>query len=277
RADWLWDHLPRLVPSSNGELYLTDLVGMAAAGGLSIAGVPATDPEEAIGINTRAHLAEAEAVLRRRINRRWMMEGVTIVDPERTYIEPGVTLGRDTTVLPDTHLRGDTSIGAECILGPGTIVRDSHIGDRCRVEVSVLEGARLDQDVHVGPFAHLRPGAQLGRGVHMGNFGEVKNSRLGPGVKMGHFSYVGDATIGSGTNIGAGTITCNFGRDGKKHQTEVGEGAFIGSDTLLVAPVRVGDRAATGAGSVVTRDVPSDALAVGMPARVIQKRPQTRG
>jgi bifunctional UDP-N-acetylglucosamine pyrophosphorylase/glucosamine-1-phosphate N-acetyltransferase len=136
----------------------------------------------------------------------------------------------------------------------------------------VVEGARLDDEVHVGPFAHLRPGAHLGRGVHMGNFGEVKNSHLGPGVKMGHFSYVGDAEIGAESNIGAGTITCNFSRDGKKNRTVVGRAVFIGSDSLLVAPVQIGDGAATGAGSVVTHDVPPGALAVGMPARVARSR-----
>ncbi|MBM2844467.1 MAG: UDP-N-acetylglucosamine pyrophosphorylase [Anaerolineales bacterium] len=134
----------------------------------------------------------------------------------------------------------------------------------------MVEGARLDDEVHVGPFAHLRPGAHLGRGVHMGNFGEVKNSHLGPGVKMGHFSYIGDAEIGGETNIGAGTITCNFSRDGKKNRTVVGQAVFLGSDSLLVAPVEIGDGAATGAGSVVTRDVPAGALAVGMPARVVR-------
>jgi bifunctional UDP-N-acetylglucosamine pyrophosphorylase/glucosamine-1-phosphate N-acetyltransferase len=145
------------------------------------------------------------------------------------------------------------------------------LGNECRVVASVVEGAILEDQVQIGPFARLRPGARLMRGVHMGNFGEVKNSTLGPGVKMGHFSYVGDATVGEGVNIGAGTITCNFGRDGKKHPTEIGAGAFIGSDTLLVAPVRIGEGAVTGAGSVVTRNVADHSLAVGAPARTIRK------
>lgn len=269
-ADWLWEHLPRLEESPSGEIYLTDLVGMAAQEGTPAATVAIDDADEVIGINTREHLAEAEAALRRRINRSWMLAGVTMIDPETTYIEPSVILEADVILFPNTHLHGATSVGRGTRLGPHTIVRDSVIGEACVVEASVIEGAFLDDEVHVGPFGHLRPGARLGRRVHMGNFGEVKNSVLGEGVKMGHFSYVGDAEIGAETNIGAGTITCNYARDGSKNRTEVGRRVFIGSDTLLVAPLRVGDDAATGAGSVVTRDVPDGYLAVGMPARSVR-------
>jgi len=270
RAEWLWATLPRLPLSPTGEYFLTDLVGLAVAAGERVAVVTTPDADEALGINTRVQLAEAEAALRRRVNAHWMLAGVTLTDPATTYIEPGVTLGPDTVVLPNTHLAGRTTVGAGCVLGPNTLVRDSAIGDRCEIECSVLEGATLAEDVSVGPFAHLRPGARLGRGVHLGNFGEVKNSTLGPGVKMGHFSYVGDATLGADVNIGAGTITCNF--DGvKKNPTVIGAGAFIGSDTLLVAPVTIGAGARTGAGAVVTKDVPPDTLAVGMPARAVRK------
>ncbi|MCC7358234.1 MAG: bifunctional UDP-N-acetylglucosamine diphosphorylase/glucosamine-1-phosphate N-acetyltransferase GlmU [Anaerolineales bacterium] len=273
RGGWLWEHLPRLPLSPKGEYYLTDLVGLAVAAGERVAVVQTDDPAEAIGINNRAQLAEAEAALRRRTNTHWMLAGVTLADPASTYIEPGVTLQPDTVILPNTHLQGATTVGAECVLGPNTIIRDSVIGDRCRVEASVVEGAALAEDVSVGPFAHLRKGARLERGAHMGNFGEVKNSTLGPGVKMGHFSYVGDATIAAEVNIGAGTITCNF--DGvKKNPTVIGAGAFIGSDTLLVAPVSIGAGARTGAGAVVTKDVPPDTLAVGVPARAIRKLKQ---
>ncbi|MBN1147138.1 MAG: bifunctional UDP-N-acetylglucosamine diphosphorylase/glucosamine-1-phosphate N-acetyltransferase GlmU [Anaerolineales bacterium] len=269
-AEWLWEALRRVQLSPKGEYYLTDIVSIAAQQGLSVQTLVADDPQEAIGINTRVHLAEAEAILRARINRQWMLAGVTMVDPNSVYIEVGVTIGQDTILWPNTYLQGDTVIGEACVLGPDTLIRDTRLGERCKVFASVLEGASVAEDVDIGPFAHLRKGARLERGVHMGNFGEVKNSYLGPGVKMGHFSYIGDATVGPGANIGAGTITCNF--DGqRKHATEIGAGVFIGSDTMLVAPVKIGDGARTGAGAVVTRDVPENTLAVGMPARSIRK------
>ena len=269
-ADWLWPALHRIPLSPKGEYYLTDLVGLAVADGLPVQALVAEDVTEMIGVNTRVHLAEAEALLRRRINQKWMLQGVTLINPEATYIEPGVTIGRDTLLWPGTYLRGNTTIGSGCELGPNTIIWDSQVGDSCTILASVLEGATLEDHVEVGPYARLRKGAHLASGVHMGNFGEVKNSYLGPGTKMGHFSYLGDATIGAEVNIGAGTITCNF--DGThKHPTEIGEGAFIGSDTMLVAPVKIGTGARTGAGAVVTRDVPPYSLAVGVPARTIRK------
>jgi len=269
-ADWLWDALPKVPLSPKGEYYLTDLVAVAVAEGVSVQACEIEDINETIGINNRVHLAEAEAELRRRINRHWMLEGVTLIDPSATYIEPGVTIGQDTVIYPNTYLQGESEIGDHCTIGPNTLIRDTRVGSRCRVLASVLEGALLEDEVEIGPFGHLRNGAHLARGVHMGNFGEVKNSYLGPGTKMGHFSYVGDATIGPDVNIGAGTITCNF--DGKKkNRTEIGEGAFIGSDTMLVAPVKIGAGARTGAGSVVTRDVEPDTLAVGVPARKIRR------
>jgi bifunctional UDP-N-acetylglucosamine pyrophosphorylase/glucosamine-1-phosphate N-acetyltransferase len=270
RGDWLWGALRRLPLSAKGEYYLTDLVAMAVAEAGEVGVVSTQDPEEVIGVNTREHLAEAETALRWRILRQWMLAGVTLQDPTSTYIGPEATLGADTVVLANTHLEGKTSVGTGCTLGPNTLIRDSVIGDGCAVEASVLEGARLDEQVEVGPFAHLRPGAHLMRGVHMGNFGEVKDSTLGPGTKMGHFSYVGDAQIGARVNIGAGTVTCNYDGE-KKHPTTIGEDAFVGSDTMLVAPVEVGKGARTGAGAVVTKNVPDDSVAVGVPARVIRK------
>jgi bifunctional UDP-N-acetylglucosamine pyrophosphorylase/glucosamine-1-phosphate N-acetyltransferase len=271
RAEWLWPALRRVRVSPKGEFYLTDLVEVAVQDDLPVLAWKTVDPDEAIGINTRVHLAEAEAVLRKRINHRWMLAGVTIVDPSTTYIEPGVTIGMDTTLWPNTYLRGNTSVGDGCSLGPDTILEDSRLGNHCRVLASYLESATLEDEVKMGPFCHLRPGAYLARGVKMGNFGEVKGSYLGEGVHMGHFSYIGDASIGAHTNIGAGTITCNY--DGKhKYKTEIGENAFIGSDTMLVAPVKIGKRARTGAGAVVTHDVADDETVIGVPARSYQKK-----
>ena len=271
RSLWLWDELSALKPSANGEYYLTDLIKSAYSQDEKIGVVTTNAVDEIIGINTRVHLAEAETALRTRINNRWMERGVTLIDPANTYIDSNVEIGLDTIVLPNTHLQGSTVVGSECTIGPNSTIRNSVINDRCKIESSVVEHATLGNDVDVGPFGHLRAGAHLDNGVHVGNFGEVKNSYLGPDVKMGHFSYVGDATIGARTNIGAGAITCNYGMDKNKHRTEIGEDVFIGSDTMLVAPLHIGSRVRTGAGSVVTKDLPDDSLAVGVPARIISR------
>lgn len=271
RNDWLWSHLPEIDLSAKGEYYLTDLVEIATAEGETVQAVRVSDPDELIGINNRVHLAQAARTLRLRINQEWMLSGVTITDPQRTYIEPGVTLGQDAVILPNTHLKGETSIGEGATIGPDTTVVDSRVAKGCQVESSTIEESTLEEGVDIGPYSHLRRGARLGPGVHIGNYCEIKDSTLGEGTKMGHFSYLGNAQIGKRVNIGAGTITCNY--DGKqKHVTTIEDGVFIGSDTMLVAPVRVGQGARTGAGSVVTKDVPPRSLAVGVPARVIRKQ-----
>jgi len=270
-AKWLWSALPKLKPSANkGELYLTDLLAIAVKQNKKIHSLELQDPTEAIGINTREHLAEAEYALRQRINRHWMLAGVTIQDPLTTYIESGVTLGQDTTILPNTMLLAGTQVGEDCIIGPNTSISHSRVGNGCHIQAAVVEHAVIENDVEIGPFAHLRKGAHLEDGVHMGNFGEIKNSRLAQGVKMGHFSYIGDATIGKNVNIGAGTITANY--DGtNKNPTVIEEGVFIGSDTMLVAPLHIGKGARTGAGAVVTKDVPPHTVVAGVPARAIRK------
>jgi bifunctional UDP-N-acetylglucosamine pyrophosphorylase/glucosamine-1-phosphate N-acetyltransferase len=270
-ADWLWSALPRLPVSPAGEYYLTGLVELASSDGLTIETLRVEDTQEALGVNDRLRLAEAEAIMRRRINATYMLAGVTIINPDQTYIEAGVQIGVDTTIWPNTYLRGKTVIGSGCTIGPNTIMQDCRVGNDCTILAAVMECAIVEDDVDMGPFAHLRKNAHLAKGVHMGNFGEVKNSYLGPGTKMGHFSYMGDATIGEDVNIGAGTITCNF--DGvHKNPTEIGDNAFIGSDTMLVAPVKIGEGAHTGAGAVVTHDVPPGETVVGVPARPLRKQ-----
>ena len=269
-AEWLWDSLHNIKISPKGEYFLTDTVELAVRAGLPVRAIKMDDFAETIGVNTRVHLAEAEAAMRRRINEGHMLNGVTLIDPATTYIEAQVQIAGDTVIWPGTYLFGKTVIGKNCQIGPNSHLRDTHIGNDCKVFMSVAESAILEDHVEMGPFARLRKGAYLSEGVHMGNFGEVKDSTLGRGVKMGHFSYIGNANIGAETNIGAGTITCNYDGE-KKHPTVIGENVFIGSDTMLVAPVTLGDGARTGAGSVVTKNVPADTLVVGIPARAIRK------
>jgi len=265
---WLWETLHALPRNAAGEYYLTDLIGIAGAQERVITTVSGTI-DETIGINDRVQLANAEHLLRKRILERHMYAGVTIVDPATTYIDDTVSLGMDTVILPGTMITGKTTIGEACRIGPNTTIDASHVGDRCIIRGSALEEAVLEDDVSMGPFSHCRSGAHLAHGVRMGNFGEVKNSYIGAETDMHHFSYLGDATVGEHVNIGAGTITANF--DGKeKHHTTIGEGASIGSDTILIAPVTVGEHAYTGSGTVVNRDVPPYALVVGVPARVLR-------
>lgn len=270
---WLQDRLAGIQPSTaNGEKYLTSLAPLAAQRGDRIGSVASDVPEEIFGVNDRVQLAQVEAVLRWQITERLMRSGVTVQEPGSVFIDADVAIGMDTIIRPNTSLSGKTVIGEGCEIGPNSIIQDSQIGDGCRVIASMLEGSTLENEVDVGPFSHLRPGAYLETGVHIGNYVEVKESRLGRGTLAGHFSYLGDCSIGAGTNIGAGSVTCNF--DGRnKHRTTIGEGAFIGCDTMLVAPVSVGDGAATGAGAVVTRDIPGNLLAVGVPAKIRGKSP----
>ncbi len=268
---WLWEHLPLLQPNGKKqEYYLTDLIGMAVAEECAIEAIGLQDVSEVIGINTRVHLAKAQAIMRERINVALMEAGVTIDNPATTYIHADVEIGVDTVVEPNTHIKGKTRIGTRCRIGANSMILDSQVGDDCEIVSSAVEGSILEYNVHVGPFAHLRAGTYLEHDVYIGNYAEVKNSRLEQAVHVGHFSYIGDAQVGARTNIGAGAITCNY--DGKKkHRTVIGEDSFIGSDTLLRAPVTVGARATTGAGSVVTKDIPPGSTAVGSPARVIKR------
>ena len=271
---WLDGSLAYVYPSPNGEKYLTALVGMGTAAGSRIDALPSEMPEEIFGVNDRVQLAQVEAIKRWQICEGWMRAGVTIQDPASVFIDAAVAIGQDTVIRPNTMLLGRTVIGEDCEIGPNSVVQNSRVGHRCRIIASMVEESTLEDEVDIGPFSHLRPAAHLERGVHIGNFVEVKESRLGAGTLAGHFSYLGDAAIGANVNIGAGAITCNYdGRD--KHRTTIGSGAFIGCDTMLVAPVTVAADAATGAGSVVTKDVPQGLLAVGVPARIRPRKPQT--
>jgi bifunctional UDP-N-acetylglucosamine pyrophosphorylase/glucosamine-1-phosphate N-acetyltransferase len=273
---WLWNALRQIGLSPKGEYYLTDIVKLVVKSGQKVNVLALEDEEEALGINNRIHLAEAEHIVRRRINEAWMLAGVTMLDPNLVYIEEGVKISKDTTLLPNTYLKGKTVVGERCMLGPNCIITDSQIGNDVEIGPALIEKAIVEDCVDMTTFCHLRSGAHLGKGVHMGNFGEVKDSYLASGVKMGHFSYIGNAKIGENVNIGAGTITCNF--DGVyKNATEIGENTFIGSDTMLVAPIKIGKNAKTGAGAVVTHDVADGEVVAGVPARPMKKKENSSG
>ena len=254
--------------NAQNEYYLTDVVPALRARGLNVAAYRG-QIQEVLGVNSRVQLAAVTEVLRRRTCELWMEQGVTIVDPATTYIDSSVTIGRDATIHPFTFLEGKTSVGEGAEVGPQVRVVDSEIHEQAVVTFAVIRSSSIGPEASVGPFASLRPGTRLERGARLGTFVESKQTTIGENSKANHLAYLGDAEIGRGVNVGAGTITCNW--DGqRKHPTVIEDEAYIGSDTMLVAPARVGKRAATGAGSVVRGDVPDGALAVGMPARILE-------
>jgi bifunctional UDP-N-acetylglucosamine pyrophosphorylase/glucosamine-1-phosphate N-acetyltransferase len=257
--------------NDQGELYLTDVLEIIGRRSRAVT-YRLKNPEEANLVNDRSQLARAEEILRRRILDAHMRDGVTVRDPVSTHIEASVEIGRDTVILPGTFLRGNTKIGSDCVIGPSTDLLDTAVGDGALVEHSVGRGAEVGPGSSVGPYAFLRPGTMLGPDVKVGAYCEVKNTRVGRGSKVPHLSYVGDAEIGEDANLGAGTITANY--DGvNKNRTKIGDKAFTGVNTNLIAPVTIGDGAYLGAGSVVNKDIPPGKLAVGMPARVIRDAP----
>jgi bifunctional UDP-N-acetylglucosamine pyrophosphorylase/glucosamine-1-phosphate N-acetyltransferase len=263
-ARFIFNALRELRPdNAQGELYLTD-VAERAARELSVATVEVA-PEEVMGVNDRVELARADRVMRVRLAETLMRDGVQVREPDRLYVEPGVTVGRDTELGPGVELRGRTTVGAGCRIEAGVVISDSKIGDRVHIKpYCVISESEVGDDAQIGPWAHLRPGSLLEAEVHLGNFVETKKTRMGRGAKANHLSYLGDADVGAKVNVGCGTITCNY--DGyKKYRTVIEDGAFIGSDTQLVAPVTVGRGAVTGAGTTVYRDVPPGALALTRP------------
>lgn len=264
-ADWLWRALPAVAPGASGELALADLIALAVAG----SGVEAYQVAEALEVmpvNDRVDLARAERILRDRVRERLMLEGVTLVDPATTYVDAGVEVGADTTLLPGTTLTGRTRVAGGCRIGPNALLADSTVGPGTTIASSTVEGSTIGRGVSIGPYCHLRPGSLIGDEAELGNYVEVKESTIGARTRVHHFCYIGDTTIGADVNIGAGTITANY--DGvAKYRTVIGAEAFIGSDSVLVAPVRIGARARTAAGAVVTHDVPDDVTVKGVPAR----------
>ncbi len=258
--------------NEQSEYYLTDIVAIAAEDRESVVGFLAEDPSEVMGINNRRQMAKAIHVIRERIIDRLMLNGVTVIDPRTTFIERDVRIGRDTVICPGCYIRGASTIGQNCIVEQGSIVINSELGDGVVIKsYSVISDSKICGEASIGPFAHLRPGTELGSKVKIGNFVEVKKSKIGEGSKASHLSYLGDAVVGRGVNVGAGTITCNY--DGKrKYETVIEDGVFIGSDTQFVAPVTIGECAYIGAGSTITRDVPSGSLALSRSRQVIKER-----
>ena len=270
-ASWLRRALGELKPRPSGEYYVTDLVARAVADGRRVETHPTEDADEALGVNTREDLARAERAAQRRLRSAAMAGGATLLDPETTYFDAAAKLGEDVTVHPNTCFRGFSRVARGAEIGPNAQLRDAEVGPGSQVGQAVLEECVLGSGARVGPFSHVRRGSVLEDGAYVGSHAEIKASRIGAGASVGHFCYIGDAVVGAGANIGAGTVTCNF--DGaRKSETEIGEGAFIGSDTLLIAPVSVGARAVTGAGAVVNRDVPPDGRVAGVPARPLRAK-----
>ena len=269
-AQYLFDALNRVSnENAQGEFYLTDVIGIARADGSSVVALCAEDPEECLGINTRLQLSVAAKVMQRRMNTAFMLAGVTMLDPETVWIGPGVTIEQDVELLPQTMLMGKTSVASGSVIGPNTRLTDTVVGHDCVLDETVAVEAVIEDGCHCGPRAYLRPQTRLCEGAKAGTHVEIKKSTIGKGSKVPHLSYIGDTTMGDGVNIGAGSITCNY--DGQnKWPTVIGDNTFIGSDTMMVAPVTIGDDALVGAGSVITADVPDGALALGRARQIIK-------
>ena len=268
----LWSALELVKPDNDqGEYFLTDVIGILSRARRRVEAVTVEDPDECLGINDRKQFARVAQLLRRQTLERLMTGGVTVLDPETTYVDDSVTVGSDSVIYPGVVLEGTTIIGEECVIGLGSYVTGSRVGDRVNLRpYCVLTDSVVEDDATLGPFSHLRPLSHVGPGAKIGNFVELKNSRIGRRSKVPHLSYVGDATVGEDVNVGAGTITCNY--DGEeKHETRIGDRAFVGTNSSLVAPVTIGEGAYVGAGSTITEDVPPGALALGRGKQVVKE------
>ena len=269
KTSWLWAALESLKPSKSGEFFLTDLISFAASINLTIESI-SIDHQEIMGVNNKSDLAKAEKMIRATTCENLMETGVRIIDPDTTYIDQEVVVGPDTVIFPNTYIRESTNISSNCEIGPNCEITNSSIGSSCIIKSSTIESTMIHDNVSIGPYSHIREGSVLYEDVSIGNYVEIKNSTLGRGTKSGHHCYLGDSDIGSNVNIGAGTITCNY--DGEqKHRTTIKDNAFIGSDTKLVAPVTIGKQSITGAGSIVTKDIPDFAKGIGSPARILKE------
>ena len=270
-TDTLWEALSKInANNAQGELYITDVIGILVAAGHMVSAYTTEDASEILGINSRAQLAEGECVLRKRINKHWMDEGVTMIDPDSVYIDLAVEIGRDTIIYPNTILEQGTVIGEGARIGPNVRISNTIIGAQSEIQYSYIHDAKVASHCVIGPYVHIRPGTILDEGVKVGNFVEVKNSVVGMGTKLPHLSYIGDSDIGKGVNVGCGTITVNF--DGRvKSRTTICDDAFVGCNSNLVAPVTIGESAYVGAGTTVTKDVPPKALAVGRAKALVKE------
>ena len=282
KSSFLWNALKKVNrKNKQGEYYLTDVVAAAHKNSLKINGEVVSDSDEVMGVNDRVDLSYVEGALKWRTNYNLMRSGVTLIDPETTYISPGIKVGRDTTIYPNTHIYGETQIGRDCTIGPTNWIEGTKIGNGVIIKSSCyITNATIKNNISVGPFAHIRPEAEIMDGAKIGNFVEIKKSKIGRGSKVPHLSYIGDADLGKQVNIGAGTITCNY--DGvNKHKTVIGDNVFIGSDTMLVAPIKVGKGATTGAGSTISKDVPEGSLAIGRARQTVikdwKRKPREKG
>ena len=267
KTKWLNEALTFLEPHDNGEFYLTDIVSLATKQKIAINTYELTNPNEAQQVNNRVELALVENIMQNRIREQIMLNGTTIIDPASTFIDKNVIIGQDTILEPGVHLNGTTEIGSGCQIGPNTYIADSKIGNNVIVGTSTIEKSIIGDNVSIGPYCHLREGSRIADEVSLGNYVEIKQSSIGKNTRIGHFTYIGDSIVGELVNIGAGTVTANYDGD-TKHQTVIEDQSFIGVNSVLIAPVNVGAKSKTGAGTVVTKDIPPESLVIGIPGRI---------